>query len=169
MPHPDPFFSRVRPFGLLVLLPLLFAGCSESPTTPALPFEEVRWAASLGVNPADFTELATGVWIRDDQVGEGPAVGPNSRIVTHYRGFLSTGLRFDSSLDNGGRAPLDVRLGTRALIRGFELGAVGMRPGGVRTVLIPPFLGYGSSPPAGSSIPRNAWLVFEIHLVSTQN
>ncbi len=159
---------RTLPLRLACLL--LLAGsawaCSSSPTNPALPFDQVEWAPSLGINPADFTERSTGVWIRDDQVGEGStAVAQGSRIRAHYRGFLPNGTRFDSSLDDPDRDPLNVIVGAGQLIRGFELGAVGMLPGGVRTVLIPPFLGYGSRPPSGSPIPSNAWLVFEIHLV----
>ncbi len=146
---------------------VILAGCGDSPLEPPLRFEEVQWAPSLGIDPADFTELTTGVWIRDDQVGSGTAAADGLRAQMHYRGFLPNGTRFDSSLDTPGRGPLDVLLGAtpRQLIRGFELGARGMRPGGVRTVLIPPFLGYGANPPQGSAIPRNSWLVFEIHLL----
>jgi FKBP-type peptidyl-prolyl cis-trans isomerase FkpA len=151
----------------LLCLPLILglAGCSDSGTNPALPFEEVEWAPSLGIDPADFTELATGVWIRDDQVGSGPGAANGNLLFTHYRGYLANGTRFDSSLDPVPGDPIDFVLGAGRMIRGFELGARGMQVGGTRMVLIPPFLGYGANPPAGSPIPRNAWLVFEIQLV----
>jgi FKBP-type peptidyl-prolyl cis-trans isomerase len=160
----------MKPFALTRgLLPavalLLVAGCSDSPTYPVVPFAEVQWASSLGIDPADFTELTSGVWVRDDTEGTGPTAGVGNRVRTHYRGFLANGTRFDSSLDVSGRAPLTFTLGSGEMIQGFDLGARGMQVGGVRTVLIPSFLGYGSRPPAGSSIPPNAWLVFEIHLV----
>jgi len=154
--------NRVLPVGLALLL---LGGCSDSPTFPVLPFEEVQWAPSLGIDPADFSELPSGIWVRTDTEGTGPAVGVGNRIRTHYRGFLSDGTRFDSSLDVSGAPPLTFTLGSGQMIQGFDLGARGMQVGGVRTVLIPSFLGYGSRPPPGSSIPPNAWLVFEIHLV----
>ena len=42
-----------------------------------------------------------------------------------------------------------------------------MKVGGRRTLIIPPSLGYGASPPAGSSIPANATLIFEVALLET--
>jgi peptidylprolyl isomerase len=154
--------TRILPAGILLVL---LGGCSDSPTFPVLSFEEVQWAPSLGIDPADFTELPSGIWVRDDQQGTGAAVSVGNDIRTHYRGFLTDGRRFDSSLDGSGRAPLAFTVGSGQMIQGFDLGARGMQAGGVRTVLLPSFLGYGSRPPPGSSIPPNAWLVFEIHLV----
>jgi FKBP-type peptidyl-prolyl cis-trans isomerase FkpA len=163
-PRPAPF-QRLAALSLTLPLAVAFAACSDSGTNPALPFDEVVWAPALGIDPADFTELSTGVWIRDDQGGSGAEAANGSRVRTHYRGFVPDGTRFDSSLDPAPRDPLDWVIGAGTLVRGFELGTRGMRAGGVRTVLIPPFLGYGSRPPAGSAIPPNAWLIFEIHLL----
>ncbi|CAN5659817.1 FKBP-type peptidyl-prolyl cis-trans isomerase [soil metagenome] len=144
---------------------IVLGGCSDSPTFPVLPFEEVQWAPSLGIDPADFSELTSGIWVRTDEEGSGPTAAVGNRIRTHYQGFLANGTRFDSSLEVPGTEPLDFTLGEGEMIQGFDLGARGMQVGGVRTVLIPSFLGYGARPPAGSPIPPNAWLVFEIHLV----
>ena len=43
-----------------------------------------------------------------------------------------------------------------------------MRVGGQRRLIIPPELAYGANPPAGSGIPVNATLVFDITLISVQ-
>ena len=162
--------TNIRPVVRLLTLTttlVLAGGCSDSATNPALSFDQVRWAPSLGIDPADFTELPAGVWIRDDTVGTGPAVTDGSQILMHYRGFLPNGSRFDSSLDEPGRVPLDFNVGSPTLIPGFSLGVRGMRQGGVRTVLIPPFLGYGVR--GQGPIPPNSWLVFELHLVQFLN
>lgn len=151
-------------FGILFLAALL-VGCSDSGPAGPLRFEEVRWDASLDVDPSQFQELPTGVWILDRQLGEGSAANTGNRVRTHYRGWIPSGTRFDSSLDTPGRDPLQFVVGGGQMIPGFDYGVRGMRPGGVRTVLIPPFLGYGARPPGGSGIPANSWLVFEIHLV----
>jgi FKBP-type peptidyl-prolyl cis-trans isomerase len=159
--HPGALVLALAPLLLLV------GGCSDSGTSPALPFEQVQWASSLGINPADFTELPTGVWIREDTAGTGPVASDGTLVRVHYRGFLPNGVRFDSSLDDPTRVPLEFSVGSPNLIPGFSLGTRGMRQGGVRTVLIPPFLGYGVR--GQGAIPPNSWLVFELHLVQVVN
>jgi FKBP-type peptidyl-prolyl cis-trans isomerase len=53
------------------------------------------------------------------------------------------------------------------VIQGFSQGTIGMRVGGLRRVVVPPNLGYGSAgmPP---DIPGNSTLIFEIELLSVQ-
>jgi FKBP-type peptidyl-prolyl cis-trans isomerase len=53
------------------------------------------------------------------------------------------------------------------LIPGFAAGLVGMKVGGTRRIDIPASQAYGANPPAGSGIPVNSELVFEVTLVST--
>jgi hypothetical protein len=58
------------------------------------------------------------------------------------------------------------RQGTGAVIPGFDQGVVGMKVGGVRRLTVPPSLAYGASPPTGSGIAANAWIVFDIQLTN---
>ena len=88
----------------------------------------------------------------------------------HYTGWLyaagavdNKGQQFDTSLSPG-RGPYPVTVGAGGVIRGFDQALVGMRVGGLRRVVIPPNLGYGTNPPAG--IPSNATLIFEIELLA---
>ena len=58
-------------------------------------------------------------------------------------------------------------VGAGQVIKGWDQGVPGMRVGGQRRLVLPPDLAYGSSG-AGTSIPPNATLVFDIGLLSVQ-
>ena len=60
--------------------------------------------------------------------------------------------------------PFNFKLGAGQVSRGWDEGVAGMKVGGKRTLLIPAWLGYGSSG-AGGAIPPNASLVFEVELL----
>jgi len=93
--------------------------------------------------------------------GEGAKVGDN--IVVNYVGTLTDGTKFDSSVDRN--EPFPYTLGQNRVIQGWELGLLGMKTGEKRRLTIPPELGYGSRG-AGSVIPPNSTLVFEIDMLS---
>jgi FKBP-type peptidyl-prolyl cis-trans isomerase FkpA len=106
----------------------------------------------------------------DLRAGTGAQAQTGNAVTVHYTGWLysqtaadNKGQQFDSSV---GRPPLDFVIGAGRLIRGFEQGVVGMRVGGLRRVVIPPDLGYGST--GNGPIPPNATLIFEIELLSVR-
>jgi FKBP-type peptidyl-prolyl cis-trans isomerase len=80
-----------------------------------------------------------------------------------YVGKLSSGKVFDSSAKHGGK-PYSTRIGVGAAIPGLDEGVPGMRVGGVRNLLIPPALAFGSS--GAGSIPPNATIEFTIKLLA---
>jgi len=101
--------------------------------------------------------------IEEIQTGEGPEAKDGDRVEMHYRGTFTDGKQFDSSYDRGNT--FSFNLGRGEVIKGFDLMVLGMRPGGKRKATIPPEFGYGARG-AGSAIPPNATLVFEVELVS---
>jgi FKBP-type peptidyl-prolyl cis-trans isomerase len=56
------------------------------------------------------------------------------------------------------------RQGVNAVIPGFERGVAGMREGGQRRITVPPSLAYGAT--GNGSVPPNAWIVFDIQLLT---
>jgi FKBP-type peptidyl-prolyl cis-trans isomerase len=61
--------------------------------------------------------------------------------------------------------PFVFKLGVAQVIQGWDLGIPGMKVGGLRKLIVPSELAYGRGG-AGSTIPPNATLVFEIELLS---
>ncbi|MGH2450734.1 MAG: FKBP-type peptidyl-prolyl cis-trans isomerase [Candidatus Limnocylindria bacterium] len=93
--------------------------------------------------------------------GGGPAARSGDTVLVHYTGWLTDGTKFDSSRDRG--TPFRFTLGAKRVIAGWDQGVIGMQVGETRKLTIPPELGYGARG-AGSLIPPNATLVFEVEL-----
>ena len=125
------------------------ADSNDSGMTDALPSPDASEWKDAG---------SGGLKIWDVKVGDGDADKecPSGATVTiHYTGWNLAGKVFDSSR---GKSPATFPLGN--LVKGWQLGIPGMKPGGVRRLLIPGPLAYpGGSPP---HIAPNATIVFEI-------
>lgn len=97
--------------------------------------------------------------------GTGEAIKSGEKGNFHYTGWLDGfggKKKFDSSHDR--KEPIAVQLGAGTVIKGWDEGLVGMKPGEVRRLTIPYNFGYG---PAGSpgGIPPYATLYFEVTYV----
>jgi FKBP-type peptidyl-prolyl cis-trans isomerase len=113
----------------------------------------------------DGVKTESGLRYWDLRVGNGEVAKEGSRVRVHYTGWLSSGKKFDSSVDAG--KPFDFTIGNGEVIKGWEEGVAGMKVGGKRQLRIPAALGYGAdgSPP---DIPPNATLIFDIKLLGVQ-
>ncbi|MDD4929133.1 MAG: FKBP-type peptidyl-prolyl cis-trans isomerase [Gallionella sp.] len=105
----------------------------------------------------------------DTKLGEGAEAQAGQTVIVHYTGWLyddaapdNKGAKFDSSLDRND--PFDFPLGAGHVIQGWDEGVAGMKEGGTRTLVIPSEMGYGAQG-AGSDIPPNARLVFDVKLL----
>ena len=110
--------------------------------------------------------MADGIQITNIVEGEGTEIINHSKIQVHYTGKLQDGTKFDSSYDRG--QPFSFQIGLREVIKGWEIGLMGMKVGGKRTLIIPPELAYGDRG-AGDLIPPNATLTFDIEIVAVKH
>jgi FKBP-type peptidyl-prolyl cis-trans isomerase len=114
-----------------------------------------------GTQLAGFTPVAsiTELQKTDTTPGTGKAVKAGDTVTVDYTGAVAaTGKIFQSSKDSGQSVPLSLS----QVIAGWSQGIPGMKEGGTRRLLIPAVLAYGAQPPAGSGIPANADLVFDV-------
>jgi len=132
----------------LILLVVAVAGCSNTPVSPS---------------SAPFSQT-------DLRVGSGTAAVTGSAVTVQYTGWFydaskadKRGVQFDTST---GRTALTFTLGAGSVVEGWEQGLVGMNVGGLRRLIIPPSMAYGSSRYA--TIPPNTTLVFDIELLDVQ-
>lgn len=91
--------------------------------------------------------------------GDGKMPTKEDTVKCHYVGTLSTGEKFDSSVDRG--QPAEFPVG--GVIPGWTEALQMMKTGSKYKLVIPPELGYGAQGRPG--IPPNSVLVFEVELL----
>jgi FKBP-type peptidyl-prolyl cis-trans isomerase FkpA len=129
------------------------------------------WAVMMigcGDSPAAPKEIAFSQ--ADVSVGTGGEAAAGKKLTVNYTGWLYDasktdlkGLQFDTSV---GKTPFTFTLGIGQVIAGWDQGLNGMKAGGVRRLVIPPSLAYGSV--RNGPIPPYATLLFEIELLDVQ-
>jgi peptidylprolyl isomerase len=107
-------------------------------------------------------ETQSGLAYIDAVVGSGAQPKTGDKVTVHYTGYLTSGKKFDSSVDRN--EPFTFTLGVGQVIKGWDEGVATMKVGGKRKLIIPPHLGYGQRG-AGGAIPPNAELIFDVELL----
>jgi FKBP-type peptidyl-prolyl cis-trans isomerase FkpA len=139
---------------------------AEAPAAAPAPAPVVVGSATPGPSAEQLI-------VTDTKVGTGKEATTGATVFMHYSGWLYRplaknmhGKLFDSSIPRG--EPLDFVLGAGRVIKGWDQGIQGMKVGGKRTLIIPSELAYGSRPAAGSNIPPNSALIFDVELMDVK-
>lgn len=147
----------------VIVFAFSMAAAAAEPATAAAP------------PPAPAAEAPQEVLLVTDLVkGIGDEALPGLVVVVHYTGWLYDpaapdlrGKKFDSSRDRN--QPFSFPLGAGHVIKGWEQGVPGMKVGGLRRLVIPPSLGYGSRNIDKGLIPPNSTLLFEVELLGLES
>ncbi|XP_044253816.1 46 kDa FK506-binding nuclear protein [Tribolium madens] len=107
------------------------------------------------------SNLKGGVVIQDIKEGSGDVVKDGKFVHVYYEGRLKENNKmFDSTTKGPG---FSFRVGKGEVIKGWDVGLIGMKVGGKRRIICPPKMAYGpkGSPPV---IPPNANLIFDVEV-----
>jgi peptidylprolyl isomerase len=111
-----------------------------------------------GTRDPGLKDIGDGLKIRDVKEGSGIPCPQTATVTVHYSGWLVDGTPFDSS---AGGEPISFPLSS--VVQGWGKGIPGMKPGGIRKLVIPPELGYGAR--GKGKVPANATMIFEVELI----
>ena len=148
---------KAKPIVVLFSLCLLF-NCIIEVDAQTRRRRTPRIPAAAITTPSGLTYLIT-------KKGMGRQPKKGETIIVHYTGMLTNGVKFDSSRDRG--EPLEFRLGTGRVIKGWDEGFSYLRVGDHAILVIPSNLGYGAAG-AGDVIPPDSKLIFVVELVDVK-
>jgi peptidylprolyl isomerase len=132
-------------------------------TTTAIPTPTVTTTPPAG--DKKLVTTPSGLKYTELKVGTGATPKKGQSVIVHYVGTLENGTKFDSSRDRN--EPFGFVLGAGKVIKGWDEGLSTMKVGGRRQLIIPAQLGYGEQG-AGSVIPPNATLIFDVELLGVK-
>ena len=98
--------------------------------------------------------------------GTGAQLKVGDIVKVHYTGLLTSGVKFDSSLDRG--EPIEFPLGKGRVIKGWDEGILKLRVGDRAILYIPPALAYGAKGAGNGEIPPDSTLIFIVEVVGVQ-
>lgn len=108
-----------------------------------------------------ITQTPSGLVYVVSNFGDTTHIQKGQTISMHYIGMLFNNDKFDSSRDRN--SPFDIKYKEQSLIQGFEEGLSIVGKGGLVTLYIPYYLGYGQK--GVSVIPPYSDLIFDLEIL----
>ncbi|MEO8649986.1 MAG: FKBP-type peptidyl-prolyl cis-trans isomerase [Acidobacteriota bacterium] len=116
--------------------------------------------------PSGAVKTATGLTYLITHKGTGRLPKRGETVLVHYTGMLTSGIKFDSSLDRN--EPIAFKLGAGQVIKGWDEGIAKLHIGDRAILIIPATIAYGSRGAGNGLIPPGATLVFIVELVDAK-
>jgi FKBP-type peptidyl-prolyl cis-trans isomerase len=148
---------------LVLAAGVVLAAGNPTPADDKKPADKEKKMQLPDLKAKEWKKQPNGLEIWDVKEGKGDPVKAGGKVKVHYTGWLLDGKVFDSSVSRG--EPIE--FGLNQVIKGWQEGIPGMKPGGVRRLKIPPELAYGKRG-AGRDIPPDSTLVFEVELLEAK-
>jgi FKBP-type peptidyl-prolyl cis-trans isomerase len=153
-----------RKASVLVLICLIVLACGSKKTKTKMPnkSEETQienYVKQKNLN-VDFRSNSGLRFILNQEAKEGQVLKQGQSVKVKYSGRLLNDKQFDAG-------SFTFILGIGQVITGFDEGIAKLRVGEKGTLIFPSSIGYGAAG-AGSEIPPNAPLIFEIEVLAAQ-
>lgn len=132
------------------------AACAQSPSATPVPNARALTGTAK-------TTTASGIVFESVQTGTGASPKATDTVTVHYRGTFPDGREFDSSYRRGQPTSFPLNRVIPCWTEAVQM----MKVGGKAHITCPPRLAYGERG-AGSVIPPNATLNFDIELLGIQ-
>lgn len=130
----------------------------ENPITQA-ETDENKIIEYVNQNKLDCERMSNGVFVCNQEDGNGAPIKPGGDVNAHYKGYFFSGKEFDSSYKRN--KPLSFKVGQ--MISGWNEWLVTVNEGTKATLLIPSAKAYG--PRARGGIPANSVLAFDVEVL----
>jgi FKBP-type peptidyl-prolyl cis-trans isomerase FkpA len=149
--------TKLRIAALLAVL-ILPACAAEGPKAPGPKMVKQQEASPQGA-----VKTSSGLVYTSIQEGSGAKPTALDTVKVHYRGTLLDGTEFDSSYKRNAPAEFPLNRVIKCWTEGVQM----MKVGGKAQLVCPPEIAYGSRG-AGSAVPPNATLIFQVELLEVR-
>ena len=125
--------------------------------------------AAASMAETGYIAAEGGLMFKDLSVGTGATAEVGKIAVIHFSGWLDADGKQGQPIFNSRNydKPIAFKVGTDIVIKGWNIGVIGMKVGGMRRLMVPFHLGYGAKG-SGDTIPPYTNLIFDVELIEVR-